>query len=66
MTSGALPKTLRTIQIQLLMGPGGTYIKLSSGKDVIIVNLGKSKLETGVQDGDRYLQSTWVQINTAH
>lgn len=48
MTSGALPKTLRTIQMQLLMSPGGRYIKLSSGKDVIIINLGKSKLETGV------------------
>lgn len=65
MTSGTLPKTLRTIQIQLLMSPGGRYIKLSSGKDVININQGKSKLETGMQDGDMYLQAMWVQINTA-
>lgn len=45
MTSGALPKTLRAIQIQLLMSPGGRYIKLSLGKDVTIINLGKSKLK---------------------
>jgi len=48
------------------MSPGERYIKPSSGKDVTIISLGKTKLEKGVQNGDRYLQSMWVQINTSH
>lgn len=66
MTSGALPKTLRTLERQLLMSPGQRYTKPSFGKDVIIINQGKSKLATAVQGGGRYLQSAWVQIKAAH
>lgn len=48
------------------MSPRGRWIKLSSGKDVLIISLAKNKLETRVLDRDRYFQSTWAQINAAH
>lgn len=65
MTSGALPKTLRTLQIQLLMSRGGRYSKLSLDKDTIIISLSKSKLGTGVQDGNGYFQSMWLQSKSS-